>query len=98
MIDDERTGVNEQKRLDSLIMSIFPDRVLQTGWIRGMTGRKVSEGERMKKKKNARVNLGCFREDGLRNLKEISNSLLERVHMWCLLPRRVLKSVFLNFN
>lgn len=69
-----------------------------------MMGRKVSEeGERMKKmlrekKKNARVNLGCFREDGLRNLKEISNSLLERVHMWCLLPRRVLKSVFLNFN
>lgn len=78
MIDDERTGVNEQKRLDSLIMSTFPDRALQTGMDVRVTAKKVSEeGERMKrmlwdKKKNARVNLGCFREDGLRNLKNVS--------------------------
>jgi len=42
MIDDERKGVNEQKRLDSLIMSTFADRVLQSGVDVRLTGRKVS--------------------------------------------------------
>lgn len=44
------------------------------------------------KEKNARVNLGCFREDGLHNLKM---SLVKDAYAT---PTQGFESVFLNLN